>query len=52
MNENDILLTVKDLRTHFFLAGGNVLKAVDGISFSVHRSQTLGIVGESGLEKV
>jgi ABC-type dipeptide/oligopeptide/nickel transport system ATPase component len=51
MNENDILLTVKDLRTHFFLAGGNVLKAVDGVSFSVHRGQTLGIVGESGSGK-
>jgi oligopeptide/dipeptide ABC transporter ATP-binding protein len=44
------LLEVKDLRTHFFTREGAV-RAVDGISFSVDRGGTLGIVGESGCGK-
>ncbi|MBI2766671.1 MAG: ABC transporter ATP-binding protein [Chloroflexi bacterium] len=44
------LLEVKDLRTHFFTRNG-VAKAVDGVSFSLDRGQTLGLVGESGSGK-
>jgi oligopeptide transport system ATP-binding protein len=44
------LLEVKDLRTHFMTREGAV-RAVDGISFSVDKGQTLGIVGESGCGK-
>jgi oligopeptide transport system ATP-binding protein len=44
------LLQVDDLRVHFKGPGGTV-KAVDGLSFSVERGQTLGLVGESGCGK-
>jgi len=44
------LLEVNDLHTHFFTREGTV-RAVDGISFSVEKGKTLGIVGESGCGK-
>jgi peptide/nickel transport system ATP-binding protein len=44
------LLEIQDLRVHFETDDG-IVKAVDGISYSVERGQTLGIVGESGSGK-
>jgi oligopeptide transport system ATP-binding protein len=44
------LLEVRDLRTYFDVMDGTV-KAVDGISFSIGRGGTLGVVGESGCGK-
>ena len=44
------LLTIEDLRTHFFLDDG-VVRAVDGVSLTVPRGRTLGVVGESGCGK-
>jgi peptide/nickel transport system ATP-binding protein len=44
------LLEVRDLQTHFFTRAG-VLKAVEGVSFSLDRGEILGLVGESGSGK-
>ena len=44
------LLEVRDLRTHFFTPEG-VVKAVDGISYTLEEGETLGLVGESGCGK-
>ncbi len=47
---DEIILNVKELRTHFTTKWGTV-KAVDGVSYYVRRGETLGIVGESGSGK-
>ncbi len=45
-----LLLEVKDLKVHFPLKEGTI-RAVDGVSLTVRRGQTIGIVGESGCGK-
>jgi oligopeptide/dipeptide ABC transporter ATP-binding protein len=47
---HDAVLEVRDLHTHFFLRRG-VVKAVDGVSFTLRRGEVLGLVGESGCGK-
>ncbi len=47
---DEVVLDVRDLQTHFITKSGTV-KAVDGVSFSVRRGETLGVVGESGSGK-
>ena len=44
------LLEVKNLKTHFFTMEG-VVKAVDGVSYTLEEGETLGLVGESGCGK-
>src|SRR5919109_902407 len=46
----ELLLEVRDLRVHFPLDEGTV-RAVDGVSYSLRRGRTLGVVGESGCGK-
>jgi oligopeptide/dipeptide ABC transporter ATP-binding protein len=50
MDNNDILLSVKNLSTYFFTAEGAV-KAVQEAGFSIKRGQTFALVGESGCGK-
>src|SRR6187200_3236167 len=44
------VLEVEDLQTYFYTRAG-LVKAVDGVSFSLKRGETLAIVGESGCGK-
>jgi peptide/nickel transport system ATP-binding protein/oligopeptide transport system ATP-binding protein len=48
--EQEDLLEVSDLRTHFATADG-LVKAVDGVNLRIRRGSTLGVVGESGCGK-
>src|SRR5580704_7156916 len=47
------MLIARDLRKHFPVKGarGKSVQAVDGVSFTVKKGETLGIVGESGCGK-
>jgi peptide/nickel transport system ATP-binding protein len=49
-DERPVVLEVDDLRTWFFTSQG-IARAVDGVSFSIRESETVGIVGESGCGK-
>jgi oligopeptide transport system ATP-binding protein len=54
---SEVLLEVRDLVKHFPVGGGvfkraeGTVRAVDGVSFSLRRGETLGLVGESGCGK-
>jgi peptide/nickel transport system ATP-binding protein len=50
LQTEDLVLDVKNLQTVFFTNSG-LFKAVDDVSFSVRRGETLAIVGESGCGK-
>ena len=50
MDNNNALLNVRDLKTYFYTLDG-IAKAVDGVSFSLDKGETLAIVGESGCGK-
>ena len=46
-----MLVEIKDLKKHFKVGRKTYLKAVDGISLSIEKGETLGLVGESGCGK-
>jgi peptide/nickel transport system ATP-binding protein len=51
INHNPPLFEVKDLQMYYKLASGRVLKAVDGVTFSIYRGEKVGLVGESACGK-
>ena len=48
--ENDDFLSIKDLKVEYS-SGGNTINAVNGVSFSVKKGASLGLVGETGAGK-
>lgn len=48
---SEVLIEVNHLKKYFPLGNGAQIKAVDGISFSIQKGETLGLVGESGCGK-
>ena len=50
MTGNEILLSIQDLKV-YFRSEDEVARAVDGVSFDVHREETVCLVGESGCGK-
>ncbi|WGV61846.1 ATP-binding cassette domain-containing protein [Brevibacillus brevis] len=47
----EALLDVRDLKKYFSIGTGFDLKAVDGVSFTINKGETFGLVGESGCGK-
>ncbi|MCB2293775.1 ATP-binding cassette domain-containing protein [Clostridium algoriphilum] len=50
-NETEDLIVVKNLKKYFQVGKNETLKAVDDVSFTIKKGETLGLVGESGCGK-
>ncbi len=49
--KEEVLLEVKNLKTFFHMENGTVIKAVNGVNFTLKKGSVLGIIGESGSGK-
>ena len=45
------ILQIRNMKKHFNLGNGKILKAVDNFSIEIKRGETFGLVGESGCGK-
>ena len=50
MSQKEVILELKDVKTWFKVEAG-MLKAVNGVNLTIHKGETLGLVGESGCGK-
>ncbi|HBC4818745.1 TPA: ABC transporter ATP-binding protein [Staphylococcus aureus] len=51
MKNDEVLLSIKDLKQYFNAGKKNEVRAIENISFDIYKGETLGLVGESGCGK-
>ncbi|VEB64880.1 Oligopeptide transport ATP-binding protein oppF [Staphylococcus aureus] len=51
MKNDEVLLSIKNLKQYFNAGKKNEVRAIENISFELYKGETLGLVGESGCGK-
>ncbi|HIA7035004.1 TPA: ATP-binding cassette domain-containing protein [Staphylococcus aureus] len=51
MKNDEVLLSIKNLKQYFNAGKKNEVRAIENISFDIYKGETLGLVGESGCDK-